>query len=84
MRIEQFADTRKRLDPKTAEAVLQLEPGWFDNGGVVAVHVYADRYYIEELGSYYLLTIMGTYWDSYDISELEEHLYDYYCTEEWA
>ena len=84
MQIGQFVDTRKRLDPKTAAAVLELESDWFDNGDVVAVHVYDDRYYIEETGSYYMLTIMGTYWDSYDISELEEHLYDFYCTERWA
>lgn len=84
MLIDQFTDTRKRLDPKTAAAVLGLDPDWFDHSGVVAVHVYAGRYYIEELGSYYLVSIMGTSWDSYDISELEEHLYDYFCTEEWA
>ena len=84
MLIGQFVDTRKRLDPKTAAAVLGLDPDWFDHSGVVAVHVYAGRYYIEELGSYYLVSIMGTSWDSYDISELEEHLYDYFCTEEWA
>jgi hypothetical protein len=37
MQIGQFVDTRKRLDPKTAAAVLGLDPDWFDNSGVVAV-----------------------------------------------
>jgi hypothetical protein len=84
VRLGQFVDTRKRLDPKTASAVLKLDPNWFDNTGVVAVHVYADKYYIEERSGKYTLDIMTVYLDSYDISELEEHLYDYYCEEEWA
>lgn len=78
MDFNSFVDTRQRLDPKTASMILRMDDSWFERG-VTAVHVYAGKYYIEERNSKYTLETPYILLDSYDISELEEHLYDFYC-----